>query len=284
MNKLRLLITLTIISLTVTFSACKKSKLNRETTTSEDNSIGEAAFEDVYNVVIESAADSDIEGDGKTAASYYIGTCAIATIDPAWPDNTFPKTITIDFGDGCIGRDGRTRKGIIEVFMTDRYRNPGSLLVTTPVGYEVDGYQVFGKKTVNNGGRNFNGHLFYDINVTDGHIITPDGDEISWESSRTRQWIEGEETNFLSNGISGVTDDVYLITGLSTGVNRAGRDFTAEITSALRIQVGCRWVTAGTFEIRPDDLRTRKVDYGDGTCDNEANVEIGNRDYDIRLR
>jgi len=37
-----------------------------------------------------------------------------------------PKTITIDFGEGCEGPRGFTRSGIITITITDTLRNPGA--------------------------------------------------------------------------------------------------------------------------------------------------------------
>ena len=38
-----------------------------------------------------------------------IGLCATITVTPN--DTTYPKTITIDFGDSCVGLDGELRSG-----------------------------------------------------------------------------------------------------------------------------------------------------------------------------
>ncbi len=266
----------------VYFSSCTKAKLNRSTTTSADNSTAENAFNDVYKVVNETAED---ESSNKAVKAYSFGNCATVTVNPAWPDSTFPKTVTIDFGTtNCTGTDGKLRRGKIVYTISDRYRNAGCVISVTPENYYVNDYKVEGSKTITNNGRNSNDNLSYTIEVTGAKVTSPDGDEISWESSRTREWIEGEATTFWTDGIAGITDDVYSITGNASGINRNGTNFTVTIIEPLIVKIGCRWITKGILEIAPEGLKKRTVNYGDGNCDNEATVEIGNKTYNITLR
>ncbi len=283
MKKLFLISTIILFaSSLLVFNSCSKYKLNRTTTSSADNSTAENAFNDVYKVVNETAED---ESSDKSLTAYSFGNCATVTVSPAWPDTTFPKSVTIDFGTiNCTGTDGKLRRGKIEYTISDRYRNTGCVITATTDDYYVNDYKVDGNKTVTNNGRNSNDNLSYTIEVTNAKVTTPEGDEIIWESTRTREWTEGESTTYWTDGVGGITDDVYSITGNASGVNRDGLNFTVTITEALIVKIGCRWITKGVLEIVPEDLKTRTVDYGDGNCDNEATVTIGNKTYNIILR
>lgn len=261
--------------------SCSKYKENRSTTTSSDNSIAENAFDDVFKTVNETAED---EGSAKGLNVYTFGNCATVTVTPDWPDTTFPKAVVIDFGTtNCTGTDGRLRRGKIEYTISDRYRNPGCVITVTPVDFYVNDYKLEGQKTITNNGRNGNHNLSYTINVIDGKVTTPDLDVISWESTRNREWIEGESTTFITDGINGILDDVYSITGNASGINREGKSFTVTITEALIVKLNCRWITEGKLEIVPEGLATRTIDYGDGNCDNEATVTIKNKTYNFTL-
>lgn len=87
-------------------------------------------------------------------------------------------------------------------------------------------------------------------------------------------------------GVDGIYDDVWEVTGSADGINTDGRAFDVDITTTLRVQ----WcepyieVTQGIVEIQPEDLKLRTVDFGDGTCDNEATAAIGNKSYTYKLR
>lgn len=276
-----LIIVLLLFSGSVIIYSCTKFKENRTTTTSADENLSEIAFNDIYKIVNETAVD---ESSNKSTNVYSFGNCATVTVDPAWPDSTFPKTVTIDFGTtNCTGYDGRNRRGVIKYNISDRYRNIGCVISVSPQDFYINDYKVEGSKTITNNGRNSNNNLSYTIQITNGKITTPSNDIITWESTRTREWIEGENTTFLTDGLNGILDDVYSITGDGSGVNRDGKDYTVTILEALIVKLDCRWITQGVLEIAPEGLKTRTIDYGDGNCDNNATVEIGNRTYSIEL-
>ena len=270
-------------------SGCEKRQANRETTSAEDNDLAESLFDDVFKNV-EEAQNEELEGDGKTyAVEHTFGDCATITIDGLGTD-VWPKTLTLDFGETyCEGDDGKMRRGVITAVYSGPYRTSGSTVTITPTNYFVNDNNVAGQKTVTNLGNNSSGQLQYRVEVS-GTITTPDGDEISHTSTRTRTWVEGQETGFftLDNngqwmGLDGILDDVWEITGNGTGNNRDGRDYTVDITTALRVQwCGLRIaVTEGVIEIAPEDLKVRTVDFGSGQCDREFTVTIGNKEYTV---
>ncbi len=274
---------LTIISVGIllwSLSSCKKRKLNRDTTTSIDISIIEGGFNDVQKVSEDAIKEESLEGKANGGFRDIYGSPTI-TVTPAWPDTTFPKDITIDFGTGTTDWLGRTRKGIININATAMYKDPGAVFTIVPSNYYVEDHKVEGQKIVTNNGRNTAGNINYTIEIDNGRLTTPDGDVATWESIRNREWSAGEGTNWLSHGLSGILDDVYTITGSANGVNRLGREFDLVITNPLIVALDCQWIKKGTFEMQPEDLDVRTFDYGPGDCDNEATVEIGGRTYNI---
>lgn len=264
------------------FSSCRNYSLNRSTTTAEDNNLAEIGFGDIQKVAEDILKEEDLDGksnNSQVAKQLYAG-CATVSVSPNGA--SFPKTITVDFGTtNCTATDGRSRRGQLVITITDYYRNAGCVMTVQPVNYYVNDYKVEGTKTVTNTGRNAAGNLSFSVDVSNGKVTSPNGDYVEYASTRTREWIEGESTTYLTDGVSGILDDVYLITGSANGTNRDGRTFTATVTSALRLELDCRWITSGTFELIPQDLKTRTIDYGTGACDNEATVSIGNRTYTV---
>ncbi|PCJ89105.1 MAG: hypothetical protein COA57_02515 [Flavobacteriales bacterium] len=277
------------------FNSCKKSKLNKETTTSEDNTLAESMFDDVFKNTEEVAIKE--EGANKTGMTpeySFAGTCT-ATITATWStDTTFIADIIIDFGTNCEGTDGKVRSGKILVSMNKKWLEVGNVTTVTLENYEVDGYKVEGTKTVTHSAQ-----YVWEISVTGAKITTPDNEEVTWESTRTRTWVEGQTTGFWtpkdSNGdgvedtfmfFDGILDDAYDITGSASGTNRQGRQFDVNISTALHLQF-CGWipeVTSGVVKIQPEDLKERTVDFGEGTCDNRATATVGNKEYEFKLR
>ena len=130
--------------------------------------------------------------------------------------------------------------------------------------------------------------------VSGGKLTYPNGDVATWQSTRTRKWVEGANTSFSFNpqdsacflNLGCLLDDVYEITGSASGVATNGKKYDVTITTALRVQF-CGYipeVTEGVIEIQPDGLLLRTVDFGDKTCDNEGTVTIKKKTYTFKLR
>ena len=295
-----------LLALIIVGSSCKKNKLNKETSCSEDNSTAENMFDDIFNMTDKfDDTESDFEGSNKTSywpndTTYIHNLSSCLTISKQFIDSaTFERIITFDFGvAGCATGDGRIRSGKIIAYRMGSYRGIGSITVITTDDYIVDGYEVKGTKTVTNLGKNSLNQQQYSVSVS-GEIITLDSKTITWNSERVRTWIEGANTWFfgtLNNdgsidslywfGVNGIYDDVWEITGSGDGVNRNGRAFDVDITTPIKAQ----WcqpyieVTEGVIEIQPADLKLRTVDFGDGICDNRGSAAIGNNSYTFVLR
>ena len=255
----------------LSLNSCKKDDeddVDNQTTSSQDNSIAQNIFQDVKKVVEEAASDEGASDTNKKAG-YTFGNCATVTINPAWTDTaTWPKVMTIDFGTtNCTGSYGNNRRGVLVVTLSDRYRNPGSVISVQPQDYYFNDYKIEGSKTITNNGRNAANNLSYTVQVSNGKLTYPDGSISSWESTRTNEWVAGESTTLFSDGFAGICDDEYLITGSANGVNKAGLPYSVNITSPLHKKICCRWIVAGALDIAPSGLDTRSIDFGTGACD-----------------
>ena len=145
---------------------------------------------------------------------------------------------------------------------------PGSSDTITFNNYFVNDYQVLGSRIVTNNGLNANNNLSFGV-VVDGSVIKPNGGgTITWMSTQTREWVDGDST--LLNW----TDDVWEITGNGNGTNTAAEAFTVTITTPLRVQLNCKWITKGVLNFTPQGLDTRVIDYGTGTCDGTMTVTV----------
>jgi hypothetical protein len=267
------------IGLLVATTACNRDdepviseEEEKETTVLQDISTDQALARTLFN-------DMGNQVDGSTynaeAGDSVWNSCAELTIDTL--GDPFPLEVTLDFGtEGCTGRDGKVRKGKLIYNLSAPYRETGSITTTTPDEYYVNDWNLLGTRTAENLGANSAGELQYAIEIKNGTAIAPNGDAIKWQSTRTRTWVEGQETGFftIENGSflgwDGITDDVYELTGTGIGVTREGYTFDVEIDTPLRIQLDCAYITEGVVIIRPENYGERTLDYGDGTCDDIA--------------
>jgi hypothetical protein len=281
-NHLRLMIV--FCAWLLLFTACKKDKdTDTEYESAQDNSFAENSYEEATDI-----ADQAMEGGNLTVfrsaggSKILSDSCATITLDSIGIDHWL---LTVDFGPTYVqcNTTAKRRKGKILVDFSGHYRDVGHQHIISFENYFVNDYKIGGTKTVENTGLNSAGHTEFDINVN-GQITDPNGRTMTWTSQRVREWIEGEGTTFGTNGISGITDDVYLVTGSASGTSFSGTSFTVNITKALRVQLDCRHIVSGKFELTPSGKATRYFDYGNGICDTDATVTINDNIYNIKLK
>jgi hypothetical protein len=241
------------------------------TTYSEESSVAEASFDDAEDVATTAA---DEEGNASeygingrlfhplfTELRAAIGDCAEITITPN--DSTYPKTITIDFGNGCLGRDGKFRTGAIIVHLTAPLRRPGSVVTITFRNYYVNRVHLEGTKVISN--LSDPPMHKWSVQVVGGKVTFPSGRGYSYQSIKVKTQVEGMDTRI-------VRDDVYEITGRSQTEFNSGLTITLNTESALIKKVACPWISDGKLKIKIND-RVLYLDYGfptNGQCDNKA--------------
>ena len=101
------------------------------THTTQDVAMVEGGFNEIQKIT----EDALKENQPDNIIELLYGSGVEITVDPAWPDLTFPKLITIDFGDGVTDLSGNIRAGSIEIHATGLYRDEGAVLTTTPNNY-----------------------------------------------------------------------------------------------------------------------------------------------------
>ena len=251
------------LSAVVFMSSCTRES-NQDWAFAVDNSAAEEAFQDIYARVSKVG-----EGDDDNRRTG----CAITT-HTADTTGVFPDTVRVDFGTSCIGSDGRTRSGALNIIFSGPWRAVGTVITVTSDNYSVNNYSVVGSKTITVNQLNAAGNPSYTVSVANAQVTNPQGETATWSCTKTFEWVEGQNTSFASNGTTGVTDDVFHITGSANGTSRAGTSYTANITNRLVRRLDCRWLTAGTVEVTPAGGNARTIDFGDGTCDNQATVSF----------
>jgi len=273
---------ISISLLTIVFAGCKKTE-TYDAIPEQDNAMAENESNRVIQAVNSTATGYGFTGSngGVRDAEGFLPSCATVTVDTT----DSQRTITIDFGSTpclCDTWDGRYRQGKIIATWTGAYRDSGTVITIVTQDYyqgisatEMNGFAY--SKTVTNMGHNGNGNLHYAINVSSAVItLYNNGGTITWTSQRDREWIGGETTLLPF-------DDVYSITGSASGTDQDGLQFTVNITNPLIAKVSCPWITQGTLEITHGSNPTATLDYGDGTCDDQATVTVNGTTTTITL-
>jgi len=230
---------------------------------SKDQAISESINDDATVIFFDASVGSGfyrVDGNAETSG---ILSCATVTVNP---QNSFPKTIVIDFGNGCTSVDGITRSGKINITLSNYVHNPGATAVMTFENYATAGYKVEGTITWTNTST-ANG-ISWTRQVTNGKLTDP-STGYYWLHEGTKNVTQTAGANTPTN----LLDDVYSITGSHTVTNPAGKTRTVTITEALEKKTTCHNVTKGKVKIQAQ-THFAILDYGDGTCDNLATVTI----------
>jgi len=198
--------------------------------------------------------------------------CATVTVD----GDDFPKTITVDYSDGCEGRMGLVKKGILTIEMSDTILNEGAVYTYTFENMTV-GYRSIEKTaTLENLGQNEAGNW-----------------EFSFEMLSTTTFEKNEETFVIVREISGIkewlagfatpetSDDQFLLNGSGTITVNDELHFERTLTNLL-IDRACKYPLSGFIEITRNG-ESMIIDFGTGECDNIALVTKDGDSEEIEL-
>ncbi len=291
--KKNLLLQLFAIASLLTFSvvACQKEKSTTldpveqyEMNVSKLSSEADTEAEIIYDGIFDDAMGvNDEVGTGGMGIFGRLNACPTVTITRPNAPAPFPVRVVLDFGTGCVARDGHYRKGKIIHVYTNRLIIPNAVVETAFDGFYFDSIKVEGTMRIKNTTELTVGPR-YQINVTNGKLTKPNGNFISWNSEKVRTQLEGVLTPTP-------IDDAFKITGAARG--QVKRDTTlvgwnATIVEPLVRRNNCRWIVQGTVRTARENATTGTrfvglINYGTGTCDNAATVTINGVTYNITL-
>lgn len=262
----------------IIISSCEKSDIKSiETGYAEDDAWATDLFDDIFTEVedaMETMETMIYDGVKKSASEVVCKTVSIE-----YPDDSthWPRTVTIDYGEGCVGPKDRVRSGKIIIVVNRYFLHTEYSRTVTFDNYFVDGYKIEGTKTVSNEGFNESQNLYFSVRLEDGKVISPEGEVHTKEYNKIREFVKGVETPRFRG------DDEYMITGTASGINRDMITYTRTIIEPLHVAFSCKWILSGSVEIAAEGKETAILDYGDGTCDAIATVSIGEESKVINL-
>lgn len=290
-NRISLAAMAVLFSLFIFTSCQKENSFSNSTFVSEteaadlsdESSQAEGSFDDADDIAFTTAEEEGNAGgfgvEGRTTIQgrvflprflelrEKIGDCAIITVTPN--DSTYPKTVTIDFGDSCLGNDGKVRSGKLVLHFTGPVRRPGSVVTLTFIRYHVNRVHIEGTKIFKN--LSEPPVHKWSIEAVDGQVTFPSKKGYRYEGIKTVTQIAGMLTAI-------VRDDVYKITGRSKTTFRNGTTVNINTEEPLIKKVNCHWISEGTLKIKIND-RVLKSDFGfpnNGNCDNKALLSWNN--------
>lgn len=250
---------LTGLLLLAVFSSCNQDDANLiSEEILEETAFAENVFAQLSTDVEDAipSVGTSLGRHGFSVFGFGFGKCMTRTAESP-EDAKYPKIITIEYDGDCASDKEVVKSGKIIVTLTGSHREVGSERIVTFEDFYVNDVKIEGTKTIT-----YNGIGQFTSELENGSILTRDGKYILRESTKTKELIEGGDTEERS-------DDVYQVTGSATGETSDGRSYTKEIVEPLIISKDCFWITQGVVETTINGVTT-SVDFGDGTCDNVA--------------
>ena len=256
--------------ITISMPSCKKEDVtedvNTEVATANDSEESESVSDEVGNITDAASKGASIVGRNSAPETQLdaLSNCAVITHDTI----SNPHVLTIDFGStNCLCNDGKYRRGQIIVTYTGSYFAQGSVKTTTFNNFYRNDNKLEGTRTVTNLGVNGDGNMAWSVSAVNMKVTRTNGTSHTWNSERTRTMIAGQNTSAWS-------DDQYTITGSGSGVNANGISYTANIATPLQRALSCHWIDSGVIAFTRSNGSTRTLNFGSGTCDDQAVVTV----------
>ena len=198
--------------------------------------------------------------------------CAVMT-EVTGPNDTFPKTYTIDFGDSCT-HNGITRSGILVFTLDNDFYVNGSTLTISHENYTLNGYGIEGEVVyVNQSSSLFNPE--WTSTITNGEVTNPDGEIFIHNGTRAVQQIGGVTTP------EDWSDNIYKsVSGNHIVTKPNGANLTATILSPIIKDASCDYASEGSVTLQGETL-DGVLDFGNGDCDNQATYTHSDGEVDI---
>ncbi len=184
------------------------------------------------------------------------------------------KKIIIDFGTGCTSPEGVVRKGKVLLTYSGNLAFPGSTIITSFEGYEVNGLKLEGTRVLTNTGINLaTSTITMTVKVENGKITWPDNTFATLKMNQVREIkleAQGYETSVIGTG---------------EGKSRGDYNYSTLITTPLKLTQTCIasgiWVpNSGVMQFIFKGIKS-SVDYGSGTCDKVGKVTYPGGSKDV---
>lgn len=288
MNNILLRTVAVLLASSLMFASCKKEDekpVEAQESAVEDNNTGLSMSDEILSISEDdmnyNQNNMRISATEETSVTYTNAHGAMVTFTPKGTNAT--GNIIVDFGATGIKSniDNKTRKGKIIITFTGKYRVPGTTQTITFENFFMNGNKVEGKKVLTHTYENSVWSTF--IHVTGGKITFADNTTLEWNSERVRNWN-------VNNTPLNLADDEFNVRGTFSGKSRNGKNFLAVILAAnpLVWKLSCynesKFIAvSGVIKITPEGVQERSVDYGNGDCDRNITIRVGDASRTITL-
>jgi len=261
------------MALSLFLTSCNKDEDNKSANTFTAAEVKENAemdnISDDVAYLTESQSDESPAGRSPGRVAEFLGPCAEVTTEVS--DNIWTRTI--DFGtDGCTLFNGNTVRGKIIITFTNDFDAE-----TRSVSYAFDNFY--------HNDRHVEGNRSLVRTKVDGHpkstisldmTVTTSNGIYHRTGQRVREFTAGYNSFF------NLYDNEFTITGNWTTTFPNGNTQSTAITNPLIEKWNCLHIVSGTITFTRN-ANSAVLDYGDGSCDDDATIIINGIVYPVDL-
>lgn len=263
--------------------SCKKktNEVDSETQSVVDNSICEQEFMQIQpttnNLAIQTKGTSAkklMEGFAITAGC---DTLTFLGGDSTYTNLSNPPRWEFNFGTcAAANHDGITRSGKIFVTFKGRPKKDSSTTIIKMQNYKVNNNITYSCDSIVITTRpQTSTTKTFIVDVVNG-MCSGASWNIKYKTHKTIT-INNNSTPFI------FADDYTSINGTTEGTSRTGKNFSVVVNNTTKYN-NCKYIVSGSMELTPEGLSTRTVDYGNGTCDDDATFNVNGQTIAFKLK
>ncbi len=240
--------------------SCKKDHAEIYTQSAKDAALGERLISDVLKQILYTTPKFIINPTDSLIDGVHL------SFESELNDSTFPKVVTIDYGDGITGNLGKIRKGKIIITINSSNIISEDLAVSFE-NYSSDGSEIWGNinYTYNSANSGYNGEL-----LNNGVSIVNANGTMKWGGTFVL-------TKTSTSGTVILTDDIYDFKCTTTGIDFEQTSFSYNTQKNHVIDFSCiEYITSGTSIIKPNNKSSQTVNFGSGNCDANGVIKTSN--------
>lgn len=272
-----------IAAVLVFFPSCSKDDSDEipkeDLAIAQDEAYVDAVFDAMDNMALEEVVELDDEDYGFTETSSNV-MCYSVTVNSN-DTTTFPKTVTIDFGDGCTltyNGDTITRSGQIIVTLTNRWFVLGAQHIITFNNFYFNGAKIEGTRTITNNGINDLNRYESSVALENGKITFDEDTYITRSSNHVREWAWH---------LNPLNDTIY-VSGSASSTNILGENYQRHIVEPLeyvRCPGSFAWgLAGGKLEIINETRGNMTIEHTGDACSGEVIVEKDGTSYKYNFK
>lgn len=256
---------LLILIITVIFTSCKKERFIGpeiiDEAISEEVNTAYHYYSHIYHIVSSEAELLGVDG----GADFLPDSLLESAVDPCAnliyhmsDDETYVKDLIIYYADTNCFSSSLKKYGTLKVHITGPIEEVGTELIIIPEDFYLDNNRIEGTIKINNKGFTPTFKFEFSQEVIDGKI-----------------WLNGFQY-FTWNSQSTVLVDFFtsqmIYESVSTGLSRAGRTYSSKSLYPSKRAFDCRYFQVGELKLTAEWGLDQNVNYGNGDCDNKAEL------------